>query len=148
MITNLSGSNFAKTVQKTNDKIGRAVELGANTKKTMNNQALAFAAGTGATILATNAVRKSGALQETITKGLKKITSSNIVKETMDFVAPYAKEAASWVKALPTPAKAVLVAGGLLTGFASQLVGAKGIANQGRILQKYEDKQAVTEALN
>ena len=121
----------------------------------MSNQVLAYAVGAGATIAAANAVKNSSALQDTITKGLKKIASSNFVKESIDKLTPYAKKAApyaekalSWVVALPTPAKAVLATGAVLTGLAANLIGHKGSENQGKILQKYEDKQTIQKALN
>ena len=148
MITNSLAAVTANKVQASVNNLNRAVEMGVNAKKTMSNQTLALAAGTGATIAAANAVKNSSALQESITKGLKKIVSSEFVKEAIDTVAPYAKKAASWVKALPTPAKVVVGAGAILTGFVSNIIAHKGSENQGKILQKYEDKQNIQKALN
>ena len=152
MITNSLAAVTANKVQANVNNLNRAVEMGVNAKKTMSNQTLALAAGTGATIAAANAVKNSSALQETITKGLKKVVgaveSSNVYKKLEENIAPYTRKAASWVKALPTPAKVVVGAGAILTGFVSNIIAHKGSENQGKILQKYEDKQTIQKALN
>ncbi len=146
--SNSLGSNLAQTVQRASDTTEMVVKTKSNLVTTNAKNALATTAGLAATVAATNAVKNSSALQETITKGLKKITSSDVFKQVYDNVAPYAKKAASWVKALPAPAKIVLGAGAVITGLVVNAIQNKGIFNQGKIFQQYEDKQTVREALN
>lgn len=146
--SNSLGSNLAQTVQRASDTTEMVVKTKSNLVTTNAKNALATTAGLAATVAATNAVKNSSALQETITKGLKKITSSDVFKQVYDNVAPYAKKAASWVKALPTPAKVVLGAGTALACLIGNTIQNKGIFNQGKIVQQYEDKQTIREALN
>ena len=148
----ITSGALSNNVAKVEDRANLAVATGKNIVGTNLKSTAAIAAGVGATYAATNAVKNSSALQETITKGLKKVVgaveSSNVYKKLEENIAPYTRKAASWVKALPTPAKVVLGAGTALACLIGNTIQNKVIFNQGKIVQQYEDKQTIREALN
>ena len=121
-----------------------------NMKKTQMKDVLATTAGIGATVLAATAVKNSSILQKGI-KGLgTAIKNSNFGKEIAagaKELMPYAKKGINWIKSLPAPAKAVLVAGLIATSIVSRLIENKGIRNAGKIEQKYDDRAALTNQL-
>lgn len=148
----ITSGALSNNVAKVEDRANLAVSTGKNIVGTNLKSTAAIAAGVGATYAATNAVKNSSALQETITKGLKKVVgaveSSNVYKKLEENIAPYTRKAASWVKALPTPAKVVLATGAVLTGLIGNMIQNKGLFDQGKIVQQYEDKQAIRKTLN
>lgn len=148
----ITSGALSNNVARVEDRANLAVSTGKNIVGTNLKSTAALAAGVGATFAATNAVKNSSALQNSISSIAKK--AANAIKETDTFkkltelAAPYAKKAASWVKALPTPAKAVLATGAVLTGLIGNMIQNKGLFDQGKIIQQYEDKQAIRKTLN
>ena len=132
------------------NRLGKGGERYLNSRKTRIKDALATTAGVGASIVTATAVRNSSIMQEGIKKIGQFIKSSKVGK-TLEAMAkevmPYIQKGITWFKALPAPAKAVLVAGLALTALISKSIRNKGLREDGKIEQKYDDRAALKAAL-
>ena len=116
-----------------------------NSSKTLLKDAFVTTTGLAVSVGAAKAVSKSEtaqkAVQKVIQKGLDLVKNSNFSKDVLELAekaTPYLTKATKWVGALPTPAKAVLAAGAVVTGIASNLIRAKGMLNKGEINKEME----------
>lgn len=155
--TSLAAQSLTEKIDSKNEKgsIGNRIEHGAkqylNLRKTIIKDEFALAGGIAATAGATALTAKSKTVQSFLSKGAKAISNklkcSDTIKDIASEVTPYLKKGAEMFKALPTPAKAVLGAGLVLTSIVANQVHAKGIYEAGKIDQEYTDKAKLQKTL-
>lgn len=108
---------------------------------------LTMAGGVATTAAATVVVAKSSKAQEAIKNFGKKIIENEGVQNFVSNLKPLASKAATVIKNLPGPAKAVLAAGTALTGLILSNHTRQVDRKMGQIDQKYTDKAKVQNIL-
>lgn len=149
-----------KSKENNNDKgsIGNRLEYATKQtfglRRMMIKDELALTAGVAGSAGAAALVSKSKTAQNFITKGFETVKNSNFGKEAVkltksvaESAAPYVKQGASWIQALPKPAKAVLGAGLAITALVCNSITNKGVYDAGKLDQEYTDKAKLQNIL-
>ena len=143
-----------KIQQKAEEKgsIGNRLEYSIkqawNFRKTQYKDAFLSTAGAAASVGLATGVAKSTTAQNVLKEAFNGFKNSGFGKACAEMaaeLAPCAKKALTWAKALP--AKAVLGAGLLATTIISNVVRTKGIYKAGKIDQEYTDKAKLQKTL-
>lgn len=126
------------------NKCSHGLERANNLKTTLKKDQFCLLGGIAATAAATAGVAHSSKAQQLITKGLSKLTNTKvgtvITKEYIPFIKDIAKTGINAFKALPSPAKAVAIAGAALIGYTSSHIRGMSMYKQGQIDQKYSNQ--------
>lgn len=141
----------------TSIKRNEAFERFKNAQKGLQKDAFILAGGTAATAAAAATVSKSEAAQKVLKESFapikKAFCESKFGKSTVDAckglvddVKPFIKKGFAWVKALPTPAKAVIGVGAGLTALATTINGAITRKKDEQIIREYGAKQGEIQA--